>query len=108
MPKNMITLANCSSDVLTSTWDSADGALSYAVEAWGNKDDHNRYNCSSVDNSCFIRNVLCGESLTVHITASDDECPSYRTLGQVAETGEACSVLFAGCYSRLIMSVRKI
>ena len=89
MPKNVITSANCASDVLTSSWDPADGALSYTVEAWGNNNDLNRYNCSSVDSSCLIRNVLCGESLTVHITAFDDECPSYRTLGQVAETGEA-------------------
>lgn len=32
--------------------------------------------------------VTCGESLTTYITAFDDECPSERNLGEVAETGK--------------------
>ncbi|XP_045544657.1 fibronectin type III domain-containing protein 7 [Salmo salar] len=86
MPQNLLSSANCRSEVLTSTWDRAEGALAYTVEAWGNKDESNRYNCSSFTNSCAIPSVHCGESLTMYITAFDDNCPSYRTLGQVAET----------------------
>ncbi|XP_071200535.1 mucin-3B [Salvelinus alpinus] len=86
MPQNLLSSANCRSEVLTSTWDRAEGALAYTVEAWGNKDEGNRYNCSSFTNSCAIPSVHCGESLTMYITAFDDNCPSYRTLGRVAET----------------------
>ncbi|XP_071011253.1 fibronectin type III domain-containing protein 7-like [Oncorhynchus clarkii lewisi] len=85
-PPVAVRTADCRSDVLTSTWDRAEGALAYTVEAWGNKDESNRYNCSSFTNTCAIPSVHCGESLTMYITAFDDNCPSYRTLGQVAET----------------------
>ncbi|XP_055799638.1 fibronectin type III domain-containing protein 7-like [Salvelinus fontinalis] len=85
-PPVAVRTANCRSEVLTSTWDRAEGALAYTVEAWGNKDESNRYNCSSFTNSCAIPSVHCGESLTMYITAFDDNCPSYRTLGRVAET----------------------
>lgn len=89
-PQDLRTSAECDSDVLTSTWDLADGALSYEVEAFGNTNGSSRYNCSSFTNSCAIPGVPCGESLTTYITAFDDECSSERILGEVAETGKDC------------------
>ncbi|XP_036410759.1 fibronectin-like [Megalops cyprinoides] len=83
-PQNVKTTAECQSDVLITTWDTAAGALSYTVEARGNNGDY--YNCSSFTNSCAMPGVSCGESLSVWITASDDDCTSDRTLGEVAET----------------------
>lgn len=88
IPKNLQTSADCSSDVLLSKWDLAEGALRYTVEAFGNKGKHNRYNCSSMSNSCAIEGVHCGDYLTIYITAYDDECASPRTLGPAAETGK--------------------
>lgn len=35
-----------------------------------------------------MEGVHCGESLTISITAFDDECASPQTLGLPAETGE--------------------
>lgn len=87
-PQNLRSSAACDSDVLTSTWDLADGALSYVVEAFGNKNGSSRYNCSSFTNSCAIPGMTCGESLTTYITAFNDECPSERNLGEVAETSK--------------------
>ncbi|KAJ8357216.1 hypothetical protein SKAU_G00200100 [Synaphobranchus kaupii] len=84
IPTNVRTLAECQSDVLITTWDRAAGALSYIVEAHGNRGD--RYNCSSYTQSCAIPAVKCGESLSVWITAIDDDCNSGRALGQAAET----------------------
>ncbi|XP_035277663.1 fibronectin type III domain-containing protein 7-like [Anguilla anguilla] len=83
-PTNVKTLAECRSDVLITTWDRADGALSYMVEARGNRGD--RYNCSSFTESCAIPGVRCGESLSVWITATDDDCTSGTALGEAAET----------------------
>lgn len=88
IPKNLQTSADCSSDVLLSKWDLAEGALHYTVEAYGNKGRNSRYNCSSMSNSCAIEGVHCGDYLTIYITAFDNECASPRTLGPVAETGE--------------------
>ncbi|KAF7660957.1 hypothetical protein LDENG_00272160 [Lucifuga dentata] len=64
----------------------AEGAINYTVEAFGNR--HNSYyNCSSFSNSCSIEDIHCGEYLTVFVTASDDQCTSPRSMAQVAETG---------------------
>lgn len=86
MPQNLQTSASCSSDVLISTWDLAEGALRYTVNAQGNFQNSN-YNCSSQTNSCAMEGVHCGESLTITINAFDDECASPVLLGYPAETG---------------------
>ncbi|KAJ8277963.1 hypothetical protein GJAV_G00082190 [Gymnothorax javanicus] len=83
---NLQTNADCNSDVLISTWNTAPGALLYKVEALGNAGNSTRYNCSTHTNSCAIPGVHCGESLTVRIISFDDECSSETALGQVAET----------------------
>ncbi|XP_048832460.1 uncharacterized protein LOC125708743 isoform X2 [Brienomyrus brachyistius] len=83
-PRNVKTRSECHSDVLISQWDAAAGAKMYMVEMMGNS--HNLYNCSSITNSCATPGVQCGESLTVWITTSDDECSSEKALGEVAET----------------------
>ncbi|KAK6484735.1 hypothetical protein HHUSO_G12572 [Huso huso] len=83
-PNNMKTVVDCQSDVLISSWDTAAGALSYTVEAAGNTGK--RYNCSSFSNSCAMPGIRCGESLSVWIIASDDECASAKALGEVVET----------------------
>ncbi|KAL2090270.1 hypothetical protein ACEWY4_014958 [Coilia grayii] len=85
-PQNLLCSADCATDVLISTWDMAGGAVKYSVEAFGNHNHSARYNCTSSTNSCAMPDVACGESLTTYITAFDEECPSERTLGEVAET----------------------
>lgn len=94
IPQNLQTSSDCSSDVLLSKWDLAEGALRYTVEAYGNKGHSSRYNCSSMSNSCAIEGVHCGDFLTIYITAFDNECASPRTLGPVAETGDKSSSFF--------------
>ncbi|XP_034066039.1 uncharacterized protein LOC117542456 [Gymnodraco acuticeps] len=84
--ENIQTSADCNSDVLLSKWDLAEGALRYTVEAFGNRENDNYYNCTSQSNSCAIQGVKCGEYLTIFITAFDDECASPKTLAPVAET----------------------
>ncbi|KAL1022755.1 hypothetical protein UPYG_G00031900 [Umbra pygmaea] len=85
-PKNFMTSADCLSVILTNTWDPAEGALYYMVEAWGNNEVTSRYSCSSSNNSCDMTSVNCGESLAMHITAFDGNCHSSTALGQVAVT----------------------
>ncbi|XP_045549628.1 collagen alpha-1(VII) chain [Salmo salar] len=84
IPQNIKTYAECRSDVLITTWDKTAGALSYTVEAQGNNGDS--YNCSSFTNSCAMPGVACGDSLSVWITASDDDCTTEKELGEAAKT----------------------
>ncbi|XP_071392950.1 fibronectin-like [Centroberyx affinis] len=83
-PTNVRTSADCQSEVLITSWDTAAGALSYFVEAQGNTGEI--YNCSSFSNSCAVAGVPCGEHLSVWIVATDDDCSSNKVLGEVAET----------------------
>lgn len=79
---------DCQTDLLTSSWEGADGALNYTVEAFGNRENQSYYMCSTVTHSCTIPGIHCGESLTMLITASDDECSSVLSLGEVGYSGE--------------------
>lgn len=88
IPRNLQTSSECSSDILLSTWDLAEGALRYTVNAYGNKGEDATYSCSSVSNSCAMTGVSCGEYLSIYITASNDECSSPPALGSSPDTGE--------------------
>ncbi|XP_073669082.1 fibronectin type III domain-containing protein 7-like [Paramisgurnus dabryanus] len=87
-PTYMDTSTNCQTDVLTSNWDASNGALQYRVDAFGNRGNYSHYVCNSVTQSCNISGIQCGESLTMLITAMDDECSSSLAIGQVAQTSE--------------------
>ncbi|XP_077060714.1 uncharacterized protein fndc7b [Siphateles boraxobius] len=84
--RNMQSSTNCQTGLLTSSWEGAEGALSYTVEAFGNNDNQSHYMCSSVTQSCSIPGIHCGESLTMIITTADDECSSVLSLGEVGYT----------------------
>ncbi|XP_044075214.1 uncharacterized protein LOC122886733 [Siniperca chuatsi] len=84
LPTNVQTAAECHSDMLITTWDSAAGALSYTVEAQGNTGE--TYNCTSSSNSCAVTGVPCGEHLSLWIVASNDNCSTDKVLGEVAQT----------------------
>ncbi|XP_072525550.1 uncharacterized protein [Salminus brasiliensis] len=85
IPQNVRTSSmDCLSDTLITRWDPAPGALNYVVQARGNRDDF--YNCTSDGTSCAMTNVKCGQSLSVWITASNDECTTDMLLAEVAET----------------------
>ncbi|XP_023191873.1 uncharacterized protein LOC111608990 [Xiphophorus maculatus] len=83
-PSNVKTETDCFTNTLITTWDSADGALSYNVNAEGNNGE--TYNCSSPNNTCEITSVPCGEQLSVWIVASNDNCSTDRVLVEAAQT----------------------
>ncbi|KAI7794726.1 fibronectin [Triplophysa rosa] len=85
-PMYMETTTNCQTNVLTSNWDGAEGALRYRVDVFGNRGSNSQYTCHSTTQSCDITGIHCGESLTMLLTAFDDECSSSLALGEVAQT----------------------
>ncbi|KAI5609206.1 hypothetical protein C0J50_6208 [Silurus asotus] len=89
IPSNLITVSNCKSDVLMSSWDAVDGVSQFIVEGRGNRGNASYvsyYSCASNKSSCAIPGVACGESLTMMITAFNDDCYSEAVLGQETNT----------------------
>lgn len=63
----------------------------YIVEGRGNRGNTSHvsyYRCSSNTSSCAIPGIACGESLTMMITAFNDDCYSEVVLGQETNTGK--------------------
>ncbi|XP_053096527.1 uncharacterized protein LOC113530559 [Pangasianodon hypophthalmus] len=88
-PSNLITESDCKTDILRSSWDAADGVTQYIVEGRGNRGNssyESYYSCTSKTRSCSIPGVACGESLTMMITAFNDDCYSEVILGQETNT----------------------
>ncbi|KAL1249579.1 hypothetical protein QQF64_020584 [Cirrhinus molitorella] len=83
---NMRSSTDCKTGLLTSSWEGADGALRYTVEAFGNRGNQSHYICNSLTQSCTISDINCGESLTMIITAADNECSSVVSLGEIGQT----------------------
>ncbi|XP_058265731.1 uncharacterized protein LOC131365857 [Hemibagrus wyckioides] len=88
-PSNLITVSDCKTDILTSYWDAANGSTQYIVEGKGTRGNASHisyYSCISNTSSCTIPGVACGESLTMMITAFNDNCYSEIVLGQETNT----------------------
>ncbi|XP_040040842.2 uncharacterized protein fndc7b [Gasterosteus aculeatus] len=86
IPQNLETSMSCNSNVLLTKWDLSRGALGYEVKVFGNIENKNFYNCSSIFNSCAMADMECGQFFSTHITAHNDECASPEMMGPVAQT----------------------
>ncbi|XP_056116347.1 uncharacterized protein fndc7rs1 isoform X2 [Rhinichthys klamathensis goyatoka] len=85
LPQNVHTNTNCNSiSTAVTSWDGPEGAHTYTVEARGNRRDF--YNCTSLNTSCTLTDLECGESLSVWIVATDGDCTTDLVLGEVADT----------------------
>ncbi|TRY81822.1 hypothetical protein DNTS_000528, partial [Danionella cerebrum] len=85
LPQNIYTKADCSrTNSAVTSWDKAEGAQSYILLARGNRIDY--YNCTTVNQSCTLTDLQCGESLSIWLVATDGECTTDLVLGEVAET----------------------
>lgn len=63
----------------------------YIVEGRGNRGNASYvsyYSCTSNTSICAIPGVACGESLTMTITAFNDNCYSAVVLGEETNTGK--------------------
>ncbi|XP_071983673.1 uncharacterized protein [Engystomops pustulosus] len=83
-PLNVQAISECTDNTLVVSWEPSVGALSYAASALGSSDSS--YNCSSVNTSCQIKKLQCGESLSLSVVAYDDECASTSSSPQTVVT----------------------
>uniref|UniRef100_A0A8C4ISQ4 Fibronectin type-III domain-containing protein n=1 Tax=Dicentrarchus labrax TaxID=13489 RepID=A0A8C4ISQ4_DICLA len=82
LPTNIKTAAECHSETLITTWDSAAGALSYTVEAQGNTPLH----CNSTETLCTTGGLLCGSSYIVTVLSVTGTCFSLPSTEVTVQT----------------------
>ncbi|XP_056379485.1 uncharacterized protein LOC130275479 isoform X3 [Hyla sarda] len=76
-PHDVEAIVQCTDNTLVVSWRPSVGATYYTASALGSSDVS--YNCSSVNTSCRIRGLRCGESVSVSVIAYDDECASMSS-----------------------------
>ena len=77
---------NCSSGMVTVTWDLVFGANLYRATVVDRRDQS--LNCTSASTSCQITQLNCGEKYQVHVTAISDDCSNTSVASAILETGE--------------------
>ncbi|KAM5148103.1 fibronectin type III domain-containing protein 7-like [Mantella aurantiaca] len=76
-PQNVQAITKCQDNSLDVSWKPSNGASFYKASALGSSGV--TYNCSSVNNSCQIVGLQCGESLSLSVIAYDIDCPSMNS-----------------------------
>ncbi|KAM8930644.1 uncharacterized protein RCH25_006549 [Pelodytes ibericus] len=94
-PINVEATCNCQENIVNVMWNESAGAFSYVVSALGSSGFF--YNCSSVNTSCQITGLRCGESLSITVNAYDSDCPSSPS--------EQKEVVTAPCAPQLVSAV---
>ncbi|XP_063796232.1 uncharacterized protein LOC134957920 isoform X2 [Pseudophryne corroboree] len=84
IPVIVNTALDCITNSALISWSLSQGALSYMSSLMGSQGE--RYNCRSQGTSCWMRDVPCGESYTVGISAQNDNCISIEHTVAVLET----------------------
>ncbi|XP_040264694.1 mucin-3A-like [Bufo bufo] len=84
-PQNVEAIVQCQDNTLVVSWSPSVGAVVYRASALGSSGIS--YNCSSVTTSCQIEGLQCGESLSLSVTAYDEECPSMSSTPETFVTG---------------------
>ncbi|XP_077134838.1 fibronectin type III domain-containing protein 7-like [Ranitomeya variabilis] len=83
-PQNVVAIAQCSDNTVEVSWRPSLGADFYTASALGSSDIS--YNCSSVNTSCQIKGLQCGESLSVTVIAYDEDCESMSSAPEAVVT----------------------
>ncbi|XP_069593718.1 fibronectin type III domain-containing protein 7-like [Ranitomeya imitator] len=83
-PQNVVAIAQCSDNTVEVSWRPSLGADFYTASALGSSDIS--YNCSSVNTSCQIKGLQCGESLSVTVIAYDEDCHSMSSAPEAVVT----------------------
>ncbi|XP_040216966.1 fibronectin type III domain-containing protein 7-like [Rana temporaria] len=76
-PRNVQAIIQCQDNSLDVSWNPSNGASFYTASVLGSSGV--TYNCSSVNTSCQIVGLECGESLSLSVIAYDFDCPSMSS-----------------------------
>ncbi|XP_053326269.1 uncharacterized protein LOC128500923 [Spea bombifrons] len=84
IPLNVNTFLDCMDNSALITWNQARGAVNYTSSVTGLHGE--KYNCSSHDTSCWMRDLPCGETFAVMVTAQNDMCTSAENSLRILQT----------------------
>ncbi|XP_053549799.1 uncharacterized protein LOC128641237 [Bombina bombina] len=84
-PSILMANSSCQDSSLLVSWAQSEGALYYMATALGSSGT--TYNCTSLNTSCKIMGLQCGESLSVAVVAYDNSCPSTMSNSKEVVTG---------------------
>ncbi|XP_073439021.1 fibronectin type III domain-containing protein 7-like [Dendrobates tinctorius] len=89
-PQNVVTRLDCTSNVVTVSWNISSGANSYQSEAIGTNGEKSV--CSSTTTSCDFANLRCGALYLVTITANNEASSSKPSAPVEFETAPCVPV----------------
>lgn len=85
VPQNLLPITDCSSDSITLTWNSANGALFYITSVTDSSGG--RFTCSTMDLNCQVTGLNCGTTYNASIISSNYKCNSSVSNRITVETG---------------------
>lgn len=85
VPQNLLPITDCSSDSITFTWNSANGALFYFASV--RDSSGGSFTCSTTDLNCQITGLTCGTTYNASIISSNYKCNSSVSNRITVETG---------------------
>lgn len=86
-PENVASLLQCSSGVVTVSWEASAGATGYTASAQEDGETHFT-SCSTTGTSCDLTQLECGEVYTVTVVARDGICNSTLLATTTIKTGK--------------------
>ncbi|XP_029473493.1 fibronectin type III domain-containing protein 7-like [Rhinatrema bivittatum] len=92
IPRNVLTLLNCRTNVATLSWEDAPGAVNYVSTVTSPDGEQHSYN--STEATCDVSDLECGQTYAVTIRALDDQCSSADSATANLQMGkDSASVL---------------
>lgn len=85
VPTHVTARVDCQTGITSVTWDSARGAKSYTVFAWGSL-GHNA-TCNGTDTNCNFLSLACGQVYNITVLARHDSCVSLISESISVSTG---------------------
>ncbi|KAL7397583.1 hypothetical protein ABVT39_024505 [Epinephelus coioides] len=82
--ESMLNTLNCSTNVLTISWDSASMPLNYSVTALAR--DGTALRCMTEDSSCMMTNLQCGQQYNVSIKAISSTCEGHSSVMEIVNS----------------------
>lgn len=85
IPTDVAVKMDCSTDQAVVSWSASDGALLYNVTALSTQGEISH--CETPNQMCSLNKLVCGQSYSVQVVASDNICSSLPSPATNFKTG---------------------
>lgn len=83
--ENVLTTLNCSTNILTVSWDPASMPLNYSVTAVAG--DGTTLHCLTEGSSCTMPSLQCGQQYNVTVKAISSTCEGHSSVPEIVNSG---------------------